>query len=74
MAENILEQRLEELGVTPEQFVQLCEWGRNRSDVNRTVFDQITAIDDFLSPRRRNRRRVLGCRPSPAPGRQRSRR
>lgn len=49
IAEKLLEQHLEEVGITAEQFVKACEWGRNRRDVNREVFDQLMAIDDFLS-------------------------
>jgi len=49
IAEKLLEQHLEEVGITPEQFVKACEWGRNRRDVNREVFDQLMAIDDFLT-------------------------
>lgn len=60
LAEELLEQHLREIGVTSEQFVKACEWGRHRRDINRMVFDQIMAIDDYLSasplPREPSRR------------------
>ena len=49
LAESLLERHLEEVSVTPEMFVKACEVGRNQRDVNKIVWDQISAIDDFMT-------------------------
>ena len=38
-----------EVGVTEEEFAMACEEGMARRDINRTVLDQILAVDDFLT-------------------------
>jgi hypothetical protein len=35
--------------VTEEEFAMACEEGMARRDINRTVLDQILAVDDFLT-------------------------
>eukprot|EP00607_Mallomonas_marina_P000607 CAMPEP_0182428836 /NCGR_PEP_ID=MMETSP1167-20130531/23985_1 /TAXON_ID=2988 /ORGANISM="Mallomonas Sp, Strain CCMP3275" /LENGTH=553 /DNA_ID=CAMNT_0024611981 /DNA_START=86 /DNA_END=1747 /DNA_ORIENTATION=- len=45
----IISSNLEDLGVTPEIFYQACVDGRNSRNVNKTVYDKIIAMDDFLT-------------------------
>lgn len=47
--EGLLEAHLTEIGVAPEDFVEICSQARYGRDVNRMVFDQIMAVDDFTS-------------------------
>ena len=49
LIDNLLTQHLAEIGVSEEQFAKACEHGRDRRDVNRKVFDQLIAVDDFLT-------------------------
>lgn len=49
LVEGLLETHLTEIGVAPEDFVEICSTARNSRDVNKVVFDQILAVDDFLS-------------------------
>tara|TARA_B110000977_G_scaffold186261_1_gene251984 strand:- start:190 stop:708 length:519 start_codon:yes stop_codon:yes gene_type:complete len=49
LAESLLESHLSEVSVTPEMFVKACEIGRNQRDVNKIVWNQISAIDDFVT-------------------------
>lgn len=53
LVESLLERNLAEIGVSGEQFVAACERARNTRDINKMVFDQIMAVDDFLSPLQR---------------------
>ena len=46
--ESLLEMMLEELSVTPEEFFQLMQ-SYGTSDVGKEVFEQILAVDDFVS-------------------------
>jgi hypothetical protein len=49
LAESLLESHLSEVSVTPEMFVKACEIGRIQRDVNKIVWNQISAIDDFVT-------------------------
>lgn len=48
LIDGLLTQHLAEIGVSEEAFVQACEHGRNNS-ASRQVFEQIMAVDDFLT-------------------------
>lgn len=48
LIDGLLTQHLAEIGVSEEAFVQACEQGRNNS-ASRQVFEQIMAVDDFLT-------------------------
>lgn len=45
----MLTSNLGELGVGPELFFEACQRGRNSRDINRTVYDRMIAMDDFLT-------------------------
>lgn len=45
--EALIESNLGELGITPELFYESCEKSRNSRNVNKTVFERLTAIDEF---------------------------
>lgn len=47
LIDGLFDKHLGELGVTAEQFVQACEKGHNQ-EVNKLMFDQILAVDDFV--------------------------
>lgn len=49
LVENLLEQHLLEIGCTAEQFVETCEKFRSDRDINMMVFDQLLAVEDFMS-------------------------
>ena len=49
IAENLLVEHLERVGITPEQFVKACESERKARTINQRVWSQICAIDDFLT-------------------------
>lgn len=49
VAEDLLVTHLSRVGVTTEQFVEACERGRNSRGINKNVWSQICAIDDFLT-------------------------
>ena len=49
IAENLLVEHLERVGITPEQFVEACQKERKGRSVNQRVWSQICAIDDFLT-------------------------
>ena len=49
LVESLLEQHLNEIGVTGEEFVAVCQRARDGRDINKMVFEQIMAVDDFLS-------------------------
>src|SRR5262245_45990518 len=48
LIEDLLSKNLKEIGVTEEQFVAACAHGSNQ-EVNKLIFGQILAVDDFLS-------------------------
>ena len=37
------------MDVTAEQFAEVCERSRTSRDINQQVYEQITAMDDFLT-------------------------
>lgn len=45
--EVLIASNLGELGLTTELFFESCQKARNRRDINQTVFERLTAIDDF---------------------------
>ena len=49
LIDNLLSSHLSEIGVSEVQFAKAVEAGYQRRDVNRKVFDQIIAVDDFLT-------------------------
>ena len=49
LIDNLLCSHLAEIGVAELQFAKAVEAGYQRRDVNRKVFDQIIAVDDFLT-------------------------
>eukprot|EP01006_Ploeotia_vitrea_P047673 TRINITY_DN67148_c4_g2_i1.p1 TRINITY_DN67148_c4_g2~~TRINITY_DN67148_c4_g2_i1.p1 ORF type:complete len:382 (-),score=100.15 TRINITY_DN67148_c4_g2_i1:633-1778(-) len=46
--DKILEDHLQDMGVSPEQFVEACEKGQNKQ-LNELVSEYILALDDFLT-------------------------
>ena len=48
LLDKLISSNLAQLGVTPEQFVEACARGKDQ-DVNKAVFEQILAVDDFLT-------------------------
>lgn len=49
MVEELLEQHLNMLGITPEQFLEACDKGKNQGGVQKDVFKFLLAMEDFLS-------------------------
>lgn len=49
MVEDLLEQHLNMLGITPEQFLEACDKGKNQGGVKKDVFKFLLAMEDFLS-------------------------
>mmetsp|Transcript_34674 Transcript_34674/g.45850 ORF Transcript_34674/g.45850 Transcript_34674/m.45850 type:complete len:492 (-) Transcript_34674:387-1862(-) len=47
--EQLLTQHLAELGVSEEMFLEACETARHSRDINTEVYDQVVAMDDFLT-------------------------
>jgi len=47
--EQLITQHLAELGVPDEMFVEACEKEREAREINQEVYDQILAMDDFLT-------------------------
>lgn len=45
---SLLEGFLSDMGIEPEEFVKVCQ-GDSAGDLNEFVFNQILAVDDFLS-------------------------
>ncbi len=48
LVDMLLSSNLSALGVTSLQFVEACERGKDL-DVHKAIFEQILAVDDFLS-------------------------
>jgi hypothetical protein len=48
LVDQSLSENLSQLGVTSAQFVEACARGKDL-DVHKVVFEQILAVDDFLS-------------------------
>ena len=48
MVNSLLEGFLSEMGISPEEFVKVCQ-NENAAALNEFVFNQILAVDDFLS-------------------------
>jgi hypothetical protein len=48
LIDSLLGSNLQAIGVTEEQFVDACQQGANQ-EVNKLVFGQILAVDDFLT-------------------------
>lgn len=40
---------LAEIGITPSDFADICERGRNSTDISMEVVNQVLAMDDFLT-------------------------
>ena len=49
LIDNLLGAHLSEVGVSEEQFAKVIEFGYQKRDINRKVFDRIIACDDFLT-------------------------
>ena len=49
MADELLLEHLQQVGVSEKDFLKACEVGRTRRDVNMKAFDQLVAIDDFMT-------------------------
>lgn len=55
LVEELLEQHLSEVGLSAQDFVEICEAagvgrkGRHTRDINKIVFQQLIAVEDFLS-------------------------
>ena len=47
VVDDVLTQKLAEVGVSAEDFAKACEAAAEARHTNRTVFDQLMAIDDF---------------------------
>jgi hypothetical protein len=48
--EKLLSEQLSEVGINIEQFVEACGTANfARRDINRQVYDQIVAMDDYLT-------------------------
>lgn len=45
--ESLITANLGELGITNELFLESCEKGRQGRDINTTVYERLTAMDDF---------------------------
>lgn len=45
--ESLITSNLGELGITNELFLESCEKGRQGRDINTTVYERLTAMDDF---------------------------
>jgi hypothetical protein len=48
LLDQLISSNLAQLGVTSEQFVLACARGKDQ-DVNKAVFEQILAVDDFMT-------------------------
>lgn len=49
VVEGLLTTHLEEVSITPESFSVACEKARYASRSNKVVFEQLTAMTDFLT-------------------------
>ena len=49
LVETLLESHLAEIGVSPEDFFEICLKAKNSGSANRNVVEQILAVEDFLS-------------------------
>lgn len=47
--EGVLGSSLAEIGISPSDFVDICERGRNSTDISMEVVNQVLAMDDFLT-------------------------
>lgn len=47
--ESVLSENLAEIGLTATDFAEVCERGRNSSDISMEVVNQILAMDDFIT-------------------------
>jgi len=45
--ESLITSNLNELGITSELFVESCKKAKDGRDINTTVFERLTAMDDF---------------------------
>ena len=45
--ESLITSNLNELGITTELFVESCRKAKDGRDINSTVFERLTAMDDF---------------------------
>jgi len=45
--ESLITSNLNELGITTELFVESCRKAKDGRDINTTVFERLTAMDDF---------------------------
>lgn len=58
MVDNLLEGFLSDMGISPEEFAEVCQ-SPNAARLNEFVFNQILAVDDFLSFRKMMCKRTL---------------
>jgi hypothetical protein len=49
LVEMLLESHLAEIGISPEDFVEICMKAKNSRQLNTQVVEQILAVEDFLS-------------------------
>ena len=49
LTESLLETHLSEIGITAEDFVEICTKSHAARDMNTQVLDQLVAVEDFLS-------------------------
>lgn len=47
--EEVLGSSLAEIGISPSDFADICERGRNSTDISMEVVNQVLAMDDFLT-------------------------
>lgn len=47
--EGVLGSSLAEIGISPSDFADICERGRNSTDISMEVVNQVLAMDDFLT-------------------------
>ena len=47
--DGLLLSHLSMMDVSAEQFAEVCEQSRTSRDINQQVYEQITAMDDFLT-------------------------
>jgi hypothetical protein len=72
LVDDLVETHLSEIGITAEEFVEICAKARHGRQENRAVIEQLLAVEDFLSEWlhathvcvRGCRRRYLGVSPA----------
>lgn len=58
LVEQLLEQHLEDVGMTALQFSEVCMQAKGNSEFQSLVMDQVLAMDDFLTFKKVRRRQL----------------